>query len=205
LSRVRWRRPRGAVALAAATLLAAGVTACGGGDDPEAPDLPDRAVAVVGDEEITGAELRDQVAALRRAQSEANGGTPGSPAASQLERQALTTLLAAAALEQEAATRGVAVSPREARSRWNDVSRAQFPSKRALRRFLNGQSERDLVEQLRLQLLAERVHAQVAEEAGGGKRGAEAIARFQERLAKRWSERTRCRDGARASQCPQSD
>jgi parvulin-like peptidyl-prolyl isomerase len=188
---------RRVVALLAAALLALGATACGGGDDDDgggggSSDVPSGAVATVGGAEISEKELDAQVAALARAQR--GGGDKPTPAVhKQLEAQALSSLLMRRALEQEAADRDIRVSRAEVRRRWRTISRSQFKTKKALRRFLGGQTERDLIEQLRLQTLTERIHEQVAKEAGGGKQGAKAVKEFQGDFEKRLQERTACR------------
>lgn len=213
-------------AVLAALLLAIGAVACGGGDDDDggsSGDVPSGAVATVGDVEISEEELDTQVAALARAQRGGSGGT--SPASSdagsddsadsaddlepavrkQLESQALSTLLMRQALEQEAADRDIEVSDDEVRQRWEAASQGQFKTKRALRRFLGGQTEDDLLAQLRLQVLTERIHEQVSEKAGGGKQGAKAVKEFQKDFQKRWQDRTACGDGYTAAGCASDD
>jgi SurA N-terminal domain len=215
------------VTLLAALLLAIGAVACGGGDDDDgggdSGDVPSGAVAKVGDVEISEEELDTQVAALARAQrgGSAGGTTPASGGAGsgdsadgegggdelqpavrkQLESQALSTLLMRQALEQEAEDRDIEVSDAEVRDRWEAASQGQFKTKKALRRFLGGQTEDDLLAQLRLQVLTERIHEQVAEQAGGGKKGAKAVKQFQKDFQKRWQDRTACRDGFTAAGC----
>jgi len=171
-----------AAVAAVATLLGAG---CGGGDDEAVrPDrVPAGSVAVVGESQITKAELDRRVAALRRAT-----GKRSTPERRQLHSQALSVLLHEKAIEQEAAERGVTVDPREVRRRWNGVRRAQFANEKAVRRFLGGQTEQDVLRQLRLQLLTEGIHDQIREQDGDT-----AVARFQRDLQKRWTERTACR------------
>ncbi len=201
-------RRRALATMAALALAAYGLAACGGdddGDSPQASDVPESAVAVVGDTEVTRDQLADRVAALRRAQPQAAKGAAadGGAQAKQLEQQALATLLLTAAIEQEAADRGIEVSRAEVRRRWNAAAREQFKTKRALRRFLRGQTRQDIVDQLRLQTLSERIHAQISEQAGGGKKGAEAVAEFQKDFQKRWQDRTACSDGQTAAGCPE--
>ena len=205
---------RSLVALLAAALLAIGAAACSSGDDEAGGggngDVPSGAVATVGDAEISEDELDTQVAALARAQrggpaggtSSASGGDEPSPAVrKQLESQALSTLLMRQALEQEAEDRDIEVTDDEVRDRWEAASQGQFKTKKALRRFLGGQTEDDLLAQLRLQVLTERIHEQVSEEAGGGKKGAKAVKEFQKDFQKRWQDRTACRDGFTAAGC----
>lgn len=134
------------------------------------------------------------MAALRRAQPKQSKQVDkqSNAASAQLQQQALSTLLFAEATEQEAAERDIEVSEAEVLERWESVADAQFKTKKALRRFLGGQTEEDLLAQLRLQTLTERIHEQVSEEAGGGKKGARAIEEFQKDFQERWRERTGC-------------
>jgi hypothetical protein len=210
-------------ALLAAALLAMLAVACGDGDDGGGSgDVPSGAVATVGDAEISDQELDEQVAALARAQrgvartaaaspgagsngSGSQGGEPSPQLRKQLEIQALSMLLMREALEQEAADRDIVVTDAEVRDRWNAAKQGQFKTRRALRRFLGGQTEQDLLDQLRLQALSERIHAQVSEQAGGGKQGAKAVQQFQKDFQKRWQDRTACRDGLNAAGCTSTD
>ena len=227
----RWRGwavavSRRLAALLAALVLAIGAVACSGDDDDGgggSGDVPSGAVATVGDVEISEEELDTQVAALARAQrggpgagaSPASGDAKSGASADgedggdelqpavrkQLESQALSTLLMRQALEQEAEDRDIEVSDDEVRQRWEPASQGQFKTRKALRRFLGGQTEDDLLAQLRLQVLTERLHEQVSEQAGGGKQGARAVKQFQKDFQKRWQDRTACRDGFTAAGC----
>ncbi len=190
-------------AVAIALLLAAGGLASCGGDDSSGQgsgqDVPEGAVAVVGDTEITRAELQDRVAALRRVQKASSSGGQQVSGAKALQQQALSTLLLAAALEQEAKERGVEVSDAEVQKTWDSVAAKQFKNKKQLQRFLGGQSEQDVLDQLRLQALNERVLANVSEQAGGGKKGEKAAAEFQKEFQQRWREKTSCGEGQQAA------
>ena len=119
---------------------------------------------------------------------------------------ALSTLLLAAALEQEAKARGVEVSDAEVRKTWRGVAARQFKNKQQLRRFLGGQTVRDVLDQLRLQALNERVLADVSKQAGGGKEGKKAAKEFQEEFQRRWREKTACGKGQQnAALCGDED
>jgi SurA N-terminal domain len=191
-----------------ALVLALGAAACGGDDGAggggdgnggdggaSAADVPGGAVATVGDEEITEEQLDTRVTALRRSQPKG-----AKPSREQLEQQALAALLQAAWLEQEAKERDVRVSNAAIERRWTRAAEAQFPNERALRRFLGGQTKRDLLYQLRLQALTERIHQQIREEAGEGN-GDKAVEEFQREFQKRWQDRTGCREGYVVSGC----
>lgn len=197
---------RSLASLLAAVLLATVAIGCGDGDDsPSSDDVPSGAVATVGGVEVSEQDLDREVAVLARVRRGAgNGGSDGKLSRQereQLESQALSTLLQRQALEQEAEDRGVEVEPAEVRQRWEAASKDQFKSRKALRRFLGGQTQQDVLAQLRLQLLTERIHEQVSEKAGGGKKGAKAVQQFQKDFQKRWADRTACRDGYTAAGC----
>jgi hypothetical protein len=180
---------------------------CGGGSDEPPPrprDVPAGAVAAVGEAEVSKRDLAAEVAMLRRAQRGGRANRAGGGVRvgrEQLESQALTTLLMREALEQEAANRNIGVTRAEVRRRWRAVSRRQFKTRRALRRFLGGRTESDLLDELRVQQLSERIHAQVAEQADGGKQGARAVRDFQADFMRRWQERIACADGHTAAGC----
>lgn len=199
------------IALLAAALLAVVAIGCGGGDDSaSSDDVPSGSVATIGDVEISEQDLNDQVVVLARAQRSGGSSTgkkgddPSKAERKQLEAQALSTLLLREALEQEAADRDIEVSDEEVQQRWEAASQGQFKSKKALQRFLGGQTEQDLLDQLRLQVLTERIHQQVSEEAGGGKKGAKAVAEFQKDFQKRWQDKTACAEGYTAAGCSDS-
>jgi SurA-like protein len=185
-----------ALALVAA-LLAVMAIGCGGGDDdggdkPQAEDVPSGAVAVVGETEVPKTALDRQIAMLARQQRRANGKAPTAAQRKQIASQALAQLLQREAIEQEAAERGVKVSKAEVRRTWNSTAKQQFKTKKALRQFLGGQRVADILVQLRLQVLSERIAEQVSKEAGGGKDGAKAVKEFQEDFRKRWQDKTAC-------------
>lgn len=193
---VRHRRLGSLAAYATlAVTLAAGIAACGDSSS-DVPAVPDGSVAIVGQDEITRGDLDDRVTTLRRVQRQSvKGQKDAQPTGSDdktLEQQALSLLLQAAAIEQEAKSRGVVVTSAEVRQRWQAAAGAQFRNERQLRRFLGGQTKRDILDQLRLQLLNERILADVSEDAGGGKAGAKAAKDFQKEFQQRWREKTRC-------------
>lgn len=174
--------------------LAFALAACGGDDggEPEASDVPDGAVAVVGDEEISADRLRREFAALQRAQSR-----NAKPARAQLENQALSQLLLRESIAREAAQLDVEVTAAEVRRRFAAAKR-QFPSKRAYRRFLGKQSEADLRRQLHDQMLTEAVLEQIAGEGGDQTKALR-------RLQRKWSAETACAEGNLVSGCGNRD
>lgn len=200
---------RRSVAALAVVLSAVVVAGCGGDDSPSSDDVQSGAVATIGDVEITTDALDEQVDALTRAQRPP-AGSPGSgdgnDAAAkaqrdQLEAQALSMLLMREALEQEAADGDIDASLADARARWEPIASRQFKTKKALRRFPGGQTEADLLAQLRLQILAERINAQVAEQAGGGKQGKQVVKKHRTEFRKRWQDQTACANGYTANGC----
>jgi hypothetical protein len=117
-------------ALLAVALLALVAAGCGGDDDsPSSDDVPPGAVAMVGDVEIEREELDKQVKTMTRAQRSA-GGDFAKAQRDQLETQALSVILTRAALEQEAAKRGIQVSDAEVRKHWQTAAPKPSPSSR---------------------------------------------------------------------------
>lgn len=188
------------VGAATVTALAIAASAgCGGGDDDEAAsaeEVPKGSVAVVGDTPITKQQLDRRIAALRRSTGKRSSPIPRE----QLELQALSGLLRQEATEQEAAERGVTVDRREVRRRWAAVKQAQFRDRKAVKRFLGGQTEQELLRQLRLQALTDEIHDQIREDGG-----AAAVERFERSFQKRWAERTACRAGYSVVGCAAGD
>jgi len=193
-----------ALALVAA-LLAVTAIGCGGGDGdddkPQTEDVPSGAVAVVGETEVPKTALDRQIAALTRAQRRASGKALTAAQRKQIASQALAQLLQREAIQQEAAERGIKIPKAEVRRNWNATARRQFKTKKALRRFLGGQTVADILAQLRLQALSERIAEQVSKEAGGGKDGAKAVEEFQKDFQKRWQDKTACGSDYAAPGC----
>ena len=87
------------------------------------------------------------------------------------------------------------------RRTWNSTAKRQFKTKKALRQFLGGQRVADILVQLRLQVLSERIAEQVSKEAGGGKEGAKAVKEFQKDFQQRWQDKTACSGDYAAPGC----
>jgi hypothetical protein len=179
------------------TFTALALPACNGddggdGDTREVADVPAGAVAVVGDAEITKPQLSARTAAVRRSIAKQPGGSD----IEQIQQQALTLLLQQAALEQEAAKQGVTVRPAEVRARLR-AARRQFPDKAAFQRFLGRQTVADVLFQLRLQMLGERLTETAVEDGANRKR-------YGVELMQSWQERTACADGYDAGGCGRS-
>jgi hypothetical protein len=184
-------RARAALAVACVTVAAIAVAGCSGDDD----ELPEGSVARVGEQTIDRDELRREVAALER------GARRSDAQPEQIERQALATLIQTALIEQEAERRGIEVTRAETRRRWRSATADQFKTAKQLRRFLGGQTQDDLIRQLRLQLLSQAIEQQVRVDAGPD--GADrAVERFREEIRKRALDETVCGEGYSAPGCP---
>jgi hypothetical protein len=196
----RGGRVKRALASGAAILaLAAVVSSCG--DDngySSAEDLPESVVAAVGDREITSAELRERAKLLAPGQVRP-GDDP--PPRAELEQQAIALLVEETALEREAAERGIEVSAREVRRRWEAVSANQFANRKELERFLGGQSVEALLVQLRAQTLRERIVQDVRAKADGDP--TQATKQWEDAFRERTREDTTCRARYAGAGCPE--
>jgi hypothetical protein len=179
--------------------VAIALSSCGddGNDTPASADVPDGTVAVVDGVEISKDSFDGQVAALKRVRQSGDS----SMGDKQLESQALSLLLYREALEAEAADRDITVTRAEVRQRWETSAKSQFKTAKARKRFLGGQTEQDLLEQLRTQLLIERIHQQVNDDVGGAKKGAKAVEEFQKEFQKRLQDDVACAKGYEALGC----
>ena len=183
-----------AAVLACTAILAAGAPACGGDDDNG--EIPDGAVAVVGDRTVSEEAVDSQVAAIRRAQT---GGAAARPDRKKLEQQALAVLLQREWLQQEAERRGVEVNDADVRRRWRAAVRDQFPTKKALQAFLGRQTEADVIGQLRLQALSEAIEQDIRGKAKGNPE--QAVKRFRKQFNRRQQQATHCQEGYTAAGC----
>jgi hypothetical protein len=188
---------KGLAALAATALAAAGLAACGGGgSESRAPEIPPRAVAVIGDRAITPNEIEQQVAYLRRAD-------PGGPKGEALRQRALARLLETSAYEQEARERGLEVKRADVLERWRDLAPEELDDEKLMRRFLGDVTKQEVLDQLRRSELVERITADVIRKAGGGERGRKAVLEFQDEFSSRWRDRSACKGpGLPTGLCP---
>jgi len=170
------------------------IVGCGdSGDGNDAPtEVPPGAVAVVDDRAISKQEVQRRVAAIERSLPAGESRPPTAASKAQLEAQALAALLETEWLEREAERRGVRVTMAEARRRWLAASKQQFASRRALRRFLGGQTEADVIRQLRLQELRDRIYDDVRGDAPDGQAD-KAAEEFERRFDSERRKLTRCR------------
>jgi foldase protein PrsA len=102
----------------------------------------------------------------------------------------------------EAADLGVKVSDAEVRRSYDQQKEQSFPQDADFRRFLreSGQTEEDLLLQVRVDLLTNGITEKVVE----GERQSEqqrVLQEFGERFQRRWRERTTCRDQYATSLC----
>jgi parvulin-like peptidyl-prolyl isomerase len=183
------RTPASATAL---ILVALVLPACGD-DSPSPSDVSSDDVAIVGDETISKQELDARIKGIRRA---LRGGDPRDALEyrDELEDQAISQLLREKALLQEAENLGVSVSGDKVRERLA-LAKRQFKSNKAYKQFLGDQTQHDVLQELRLQMLAERVGAAMAKDG-------EAPEDFELELQRRWRPKTACNDGYVSSACP---
>lgn len=162
--------------------------------DPDAPPA-DAVVACVGNVPITGERFAHWLAVSRK------GSSPGAPA-DELRTQVLEFLLSAKWLEGEAAERGIRVSDRVVRRRFNRQKHAMFRTEREFRQFLedSGMTRSDIKYRVRLDILSERVRSAVI---GTGSPAAKQrrLNRFVARFHRKWKARTLCRPNYPADQC----
>jgi hypothetical protein len=168
-----------AVAVAVAVTMTA--VACNGSDDGDkAPAIPPDAVAVVGGRPVSKANLNASVAALVRGRREAPDVDDGG---GDLREEALATLLEQLWLERETNKLGIQLDEPEVRRKAAAARRA-FRTPAAYRRFLGGLTERDLLRQMRAQVLYEQLADHVA-----GVPGTQQLVAW---MRERWTPRTDC-------------
>jgi SurA-like protein len=187
---------------------------CGGGGDESPGDddrkaepprtVPPDAVALVGEQPISRADF-DRWLAIAAAEHDpgSDRGTPapGDAGYTALRDQAMTFLISAAWIEQEAAERGIRVEEAEVRRRFEEQKEDSFPGEEGYREFLesSGQTEEDLLFRVRLDLLSTRI----AEATGGGESGSgqEALDKFVAGFMHKYRERTLCAEGFEVVEC----
>jgi phosphatidylethanolamine-binding protein (PEBP) family uncharacterized protein len=149
------------------------------------------AVALVAGKPIARSSYAHWLAAEQALGGAANAG-----------HRALAFLLTSAWLLDEASARAVAVSAAEAKQRLERLERQSFPRAGSLQKFLAKahETEADLLERVRIELLESRIEAQVT--AGqSGARGKRALASFQQAFQRRWKSRTKCDAGYVMEDC----
>lgn len=192
------------IALLTSLVGALALTACGEEDSSNVSDIPSTAtpssaVATIDGIPIEKKDLDAQVDTLARAQ-QGDSKEKSEAERKQLETQALSLLLIREALEQEAADRDIRVSQAEARRRWNSATYSET-RKKVRRGLLAGRTEQDLLDQVYLQLLTERINQQVNDDVGGGDKGMAEVAKFQRQFQKKWRSKVECAKGYAAPGC----
>lgn len=120
----------------------------------------------------------------------------------ELRRQAMQFLVQSQWVEQEAASRGVAVSERRVRQIFQRQKRAAFSNERGYRRFLreSGATEADILYRIRLDTLQNRLTRHVTRNVAPAREQI-ALARFIEVFRKRYRAKTWCADGYVIVEC----
>lgn len=172
---------RSILALAALSLafVAAG---CGGGGDDSAEDVPDDAVAVVGDEEITRAEyqrLLDQAEKTFEARKQEFPAT-GTPEFEQLRQAIVRSLVEQKQFEVGAEELGISVTEEEIDERLDELKQQFFngdEEKYEAELAKQGLSEEQVRRDVRARLLSEKIYEEVTKDV---KVTDEAISRYYE-------------------------
>jgi hypothetical protein len=122
------------------------------------------------------------------------GGNPG--------HRALGFLISSAWLLGEAGAQGVSVSEAEVKQRLAELKRQSFPKAGSLGRFLakSHETEADLLERVKVELLESRIAAKVTAGKGGAQRKS-ILAGFQQAFQRRWKSRTTCKPGYVMEDC----
>lgn len=160
--------PRSILALAA-LLLAFAATACGGGEDQSAQDVPDDAIAVVGDREIPRADyerLVDQAETTFEAREQDFPET-GTPEFEQLRQAIVRSLVEQKQFEVGAAELGIEVTDQEVDERLQELKEQFFEGdEEKYQEELENQglSERQVRDDVRSRLLSEKIFEEVTKD-----------------------------------------
>ncbi|HEV2998436.1 MAG TPA: hypothetical protein VGX16_04970, partial [Solirubrobacteraceae bacterium] len=124
-------------------------------------------------------------------------GAGGSP-----DHQALGFLITSEWIVHEAAARHITVSDAEVRRRFEELVHRSFPKPGELQKYLARahETEADLLVRIRIELLTQRILAQVAAGKSGSERAA-ALRRFQAAFKQRWKQLTSCSPGYVMEDC----
>jgi foldase protein PrsA len=120
----------------------------------------------------------------------------------EVRRQAMQFLVQSQWVEQEAVSRGIAVSERRVRQIFQSQKRAAFSNERGYRRFLreSGATEADILFRIRLDTLQNRLTRHVTRNVAPAREQI-ALARFIEGFRKRYRAMTWCADGYVVAEC----
>jgi parvulin-like peptidyl-prolyl isomerase len=144
-----------------AVLVAAG---CGGSSGP--PSVPSDGVAVVGNQTITKAEYAQLIAQAKRTYAAQKRTFPklGSSAYKTLQDQAVAYLVQQSEFEQRAKDLGIEVTDQQVTARLDQIKKQYFGgsvSKYKAQLKQQGLTEADVLKQIRIQLLSERIFNKV--------------------------------------------
>jgi hypothetical protein len=199
----RTGRSGGSALSIAAIILLIGCVAggCGGSGGLSPDEIPDGDVAMVHEttpamEEISSSQLRHAVA-IARAQSK----NPGHASRTELEKEALSSLLDQAWLMGEAEERGITVTDQEVKQEFQRLKSANFKSAKDYTSFLrrSGFTQTDVNERVKLQILSTAVQKEIADESPGHKK--QAFTTFVGEYTNRWRDRTVCKPELAIERC----
>jgi parvulin-like peptidyl-prolyl isomerase len=147
-----------------ALTLAVAAAACGGGSD----DVPDNAVAIVGDDEITKAEFDALMARAESAYKQQKRPFPktGTPEYKTLQNQAIQYLVQQSRYEQKADELGLEITDQEIDKRVEQIKKQYFAGKeKDWQAHLKSQklTEEQVRSDVRNQLISEEIYDEVTE------------------------------------------
>jgi hypothetical protein len=167
------------------------------------PPLPADTIARVQDRTILKADFEHQLAI---ANAMAGGGelpAPGSKDYKQLSEQVVQLLVSFEWIRGEARERGIFVSKAAVRAELRRLKRQSFPTERDYQAFLKstGRTEADLLEQIHLDLLANRIRDRVIARAKTERGQQRVLDRWVKRFARKWHKRTVCAEPYAVADC----
>ena len=145
-------------------LLAASLAACGGGSE----DVPDDAVAIVGDDEVTKAEFDALMARAKQAYTQSDRKWPktGTPEYKTLQNQAIQYLVQQSRYEQKAEELDLQITDAEIDKRVEQIKKQYFAGKeKDWQAHLKSQklTEEQVRSDVRNQLISEEIYDEVTE------------------------------------------
>ncbi len=116
--------------------------------------------------------------------------------------EALAFLITSQWVLSEAAARKLSVSAAEVKQRLAKVKQQSFPKASSFARFLSssGETEADLLARVKVELLQQRIAAQVSAGKSAAQRGA-TLAAFERAFQQRWKAQTTCKPGYVMEDC----
>jgi foldase protein PrsA len=106
-------------------------------------------------------------------------------------------------IEGEAAARGINVSDTTVKRSFDRMKRESFPRERDYQNFLAqyGETEADILQRVKLDLLSNRIRADVIKGAKTAKGQQRVLDRFVKRFTARWKARTACGEPYKSDDC----